>query len=301
MAKINQATSLALAAVFGLATAGLVYYYKGQPQVAGQEAQPAKTAEIVVARETISPLATIKPEMLSKRAYAVNEQPDLAIRDFNGVIGKVATRQIPSGAPVTADVVADLGPGLGMSGALKDTRRGMAVSIDPVSGVAGYLKPGNRVDVLATFSGHETDVSRVVLQDIELLAIGNEPANTANAKEKANTPAEAVTATLAVNPDQMAVLALVQARAKIQLALRSLDDHAYVEPRKITTTQVFGGQVQPAPPPATAAPVAPPVRAVEVQSSAAVHVAPHPVSKPPAPKKTVEVTRGTETQNVPVQ
>ncbi|HEY3415012.1 MAG TPA: Flp pilus assembly protein CpaB [Armatimonadota bacterium] len=302
MAKINQATSLGLAAVFGLATAGLVYYYVGQSRGAGGQAQPEPTVQIVVARDTISPRATIKPEMLTQRAYALRGLPDGAIRDFNGAIGRVALRQIPSGTAVTSDSIADRGPGLGMSYSIKDNRRAVAVPIDPVSGVAGYLKPGDRVDVLATFSGHESDVTRVVLQDIELMAIGNQPATTANVKDKPNAPAEAVTATLAVNPEQMSVLALVTARAKIQLALRSPDDHAYVPPASITTTQVFGGPARPTAPPApAAAPAAPPVRTVEIQPSPAPRPTPRPASKPPVARRSVEVTRGTETKDVPVQ
>jgi pilus assembly protein CpaB len=296
MAKIDQRTALALSLVFGLATAGLVYY-KTQPTAASVQDRPAPKVEVVVARQTISPRATIQPEMLAIRNYDEGKQPSDAVRGMSAALGKVAMRQIPSGTVITAEMVAEKGPGLGLSYNLKPYQRAVTVPIDPVSGVAGYLKPGDRVDVVATYSGSATNTSRVVLQDVELLAIGNQPASTSNVKDKPYLPADAVTATLAVGADQMQVLALTAAKAKLQLALRSPDDHAYVAPTPITTTQVFGGSERaPAPP----APVAPPVQAIAVEPTPAVRAAPRQAAKP-APRKTIEVTRGTETQDVPIQ
>lgn len=299
MANINQKTALALSVVFGLATAALVYY-KTQPLNAGANAPVETKVGVLVARELISPRTTIQPEMLAVKLYTRDEEPPEAVREMTLATGKVALKQIPAGAPITKDIIGERGPDLGLSYALKPFQRAVTVPIDPVSGVAGYLKPGDRVDVLATYSGSETNTARVVLQDVELLAIGNQPASTTDVKDKPNTPADAVTATLAVGADQMQLLALTAAKAKIQLALRSPDDHAYVPPKRVTTTEVFGGSAQrspaPAPPPAAvAAPVQMRPFAVETPMPRARETKPAPV------QKTVTVTRGTDTQTVPVQ
>jgi pilus assembly protein CpaB len=296
MANINQKTALALSVVFGLATAALVYY-KTQPSNAGANTPLETKVGVLVAREMISPRTTIQPEMLVVRMYARDEEPPEAVREMTLATGKIALQQIPAGAPLTQRMIGDRGPGLGLSFGVKPFQRAVTVPIDPVSGVAGYLKPGDRVDVLATYSGSENNTARVVLQDVELLAIGNQPASTTDVKDKPNTPADAVTATLAGSADQMQLLALTAAKAKIQLALRSPDDHAYVPPTRVTTTEVFGGNTQrtPAPPPAAvAAPVQ--MRPLAVETSAPVRSA-----KPAPAQKTVTVTRGTDTQTVPVQ
>lgn len=297
MANTNKSTLFALSALFGLATVAVVYYILRPHNGGGTVARP-ETAQVVIARETISPRTTIGPEALAYRAVAEGQQPPNAITGFDAAMGKVAVTQISGGTAITTDMLASKGPGLGLSYDLKPFQRAVTVPIDPVSGVAGYLKPGDHVDVLATYTGQETNTTRVVLQDRELLAIGNEPANTANAKESPNKPADAVTATLMVDADQVSLLALTAAKAKIQLALRSPDDHATVVPTPITTTQVFGGERRTQP---MVTPPAPPTPVQMMPTVAPQPVAPKPTVKPPAPHKTVEVTRGTATEKVPIQ
>jgi pilus assembly protein CpaB len=300
MANINRSTLFALATLCGLATVALVYFFFHQQTGATGNKMPV-TVQEVVARNTISPRTTVGPEMLAYRSVETGKQPSGAVTSFETAMGRVAVMQIAAGTPITADMLATKGPGLGLSFGVKEFHRAISVPIDPVSGVAGYLKPGDRVDVLATYTGSETNTARVVLQDVELLAIGDEPASTTNAKSSPNRPAEAVTATLSVDADQAAVLALTTAKAKIHLALRSPDDHAVVAPVPITTTKVFGAERTNTPPIAPAAPAAI-AQAVPVATPApASHPASKPVAKAPTPRKTVEVTRGTETQRVVIQ
>lgn len=296
MANINKTTLFTLSALFGLATVALVYYML-RPQLRGTSIPRPVTVQVVIARETISPRTTIRPEALAYRTVEDGKQPPNAVTGFDAAMGKVAVTQIPGGTPITADMLATRGPALGLSYDLKPFQRAVTVPIDPVSGVAGYLKPGDRVDVLATYTGQENNTARVVLQDRELLAIGNEPTNTANAKESPNKPADAVTATLVVDADQVALLALTAAKAKIHLALRSPDDHAIVIPKPITTTQVFGGERKAASP---GAPM-PPLRMELTTSIPSAPAAPKHTVKAPARQRSIEVTRGTDTKTIAIQ
>lgn len=311
--KLNQRTALALSLFFGLATAALVYFVLNRPtSVAAQRGTPR--VSVVVAANDISPRTTIQPHMVKRESFEQGQEPNNALKDFNGVYGKVALRQISAGQALTGDDVAEKGPGLGMSYVVEPNMRALTVPIDPVSGVAGFLKPGDRVDVLATYSANNVNVTKVVMQNLKLLAIGSEPTTTANAQKESNTAkADAPTATLLVSSEQMETLALVAAKAKLHLALRSDTDNAVVPPAPITTTRVFGVNENPGA--SIAAPAAPAPSPTVIQyappqapsaprpAPAARPPAPRPAPAKPAPAKepqTITVTRGTDTSTVQV-
>lgn len=291
MKKLDQKKALALSLVFALLTA-YVWNVSTARRVSGAEAREpeARYVPVVVAATDISARAIIRPDMVRVVDMREDAMPPGAVSSVIEVYDKVALRSIPSGGTVSRTAVAEKGPALGMAYNLPPNKRAVAVPLDPVSGVAGFLKPGDHVDVLATYTGDGMDTTRTVLQDIELLAIGSRPINTAQ-YQGADAPAvgggqdsnqatvDAPTATLAVWPDQAQALVLAAARAKIHLALRSPDDLAPTPLAPTNTTKVFG--LTPRPAPAAAAP--PPAPApMMVRETAPPAPAPVP-APPPAP------------------
>ncbi|HEY3267583.1 MAG TPA: Flp pilus assembly protein CpaB [Armatimonadota bacterium] len=306
MRTMNRRTAILLSLVFGLAVAGIVFVMTRPQPVAGERQR--QTVTVVVATQDISPRTTIRPEMVARHTIQADVAPAGAESDFTGVFGKVTMRQIEKGETILATDVASAGPQLGLSYGLKGNWRAQTVAIDPVSGVAGFLKAGDHVDVIATYTAQETNVTRTVLQNVELMAIGSQPSTTSRADERANkAETDAVTATLKVTPQQVDTLALVSAKAKIHLALRSPDDKSITPPSPVTTRAVFGvgdGAVQapPASPPQAAAPAPAPAYYPSPER-------PQPAPTPraatggkakAAPADSVVVTRGTDTQEVPV-
>ncbi len=156
--------------------------------------------------------------------------------------------------------------------------RAVSVRVNEVVGVAGYVLPGNRVDVVATASPTESrsdTTSKVVLANVQVLTAGTriEP------DQEKGKPVQVTVVTLLVNPEQAERLALASTEGKIQLALRNpLDQGAPVTPG-VKTAGLMGGVTAPARP-ASSGPSRRAPQAVTMTAPA------------PAPQPTVEMIRG---------
>jgi pilus assembly protein CpaB len=158
----------------------------------------------------------------------------------------------------------------------------MSVKVDEVVGVAGFVVPGTRVDVVVTIRRMDDDkepMSRTVVSNVLVLTSGTR-LDQEQAKEGEPQPATVVT--LAVIPSDAERIALAASEGKISLALRNPLD---VDPTETTgvgvTALMRGGKTAP-PAPAPAAP----------RAARAPRRAPIPVAAPPAPVPyTVETIR----------
>jgi pilus assembly protein CpaB len=104
---------------------------------------------------------------------------------------------------------------------LKPGKRAIAVKGDKVIGISGFIQPGNRVDVFVVLTEPKTktEVSKLVLENIPVLATGTEIQNNADGK-----PAPVDVYTLEVDPEQGEKLALAAAHGKLQFGLRNVID-----------------------------------------------------------------------------
>jgi pilus assembly protein CpaB len=150
--------------------------------------------------------------------------------------------------------------------------RALSVRVNDVIGVAGYVLPGTKVDVVATVNPtqNQPDItSKVILTNVLVLAAG-----TKIEQDEKNKPIQVSVVTLLVNPDEAEKLALASTEGKIQLALRN--------PLDKTAPPTYG--IKPAVLMGTGAPV----RRVAIASGRKPEqVAPAPVQAP-----TVEIIRG---------
>jgi pilus assembly protein CpaB len=149
--------------------------------------------------------------------------------------------------------------------------RAISLQIDQVTGVSGFVLPGDRVDVLVTIdnaAGNNIAVTKTALQNAEVLAAGT----TTEEKNKRTITTQAVT--LLVDPAGAEAVALGQAQGKIHLVLRNPVDQELVDVRPTDTRTILG--IQPT------KPTAPPRQARRAP-------APKPVENttppPPAPAK----------------
>jgi pilus assembly protein CpaB len=319
--SVSRKNVLTMAVLLGALTTFLVYLFLtrqggSKPFAANDDALASSSIHVVVPREPIRPLELLRADMFRLKKMSRRDAPREAVTTLAEVTDKVALETLPANVPVERQKVAVRSPELGLPYAVRPPRRAVTIGLDQIIGVAGFAKPGNRVDVLATF---ETDrgvgmVTRTVLQDVEILAIGAEiqPSNKESANGKEGEPHPQVTATLAVLPAEAEKLILAEARGKLRLALRPIEDDTYRSRTGTSEVQVTG--VLPAgpakttvpPPPAPAAP-----QTVKVASPAApatpptVVMAPH-MSTPgfaskPAAQREIEVVRGTQKEVVTVK
>jgi pilus assembly protein CpaB len=282
---LRAAIFLVVAALAAVGTAVVLTRYLEARTAAAR----IPTVKVVVAAMDI-PLATaLRAEALKVVEWPAASRPESAFSDPASLVGRVATTSLMKGEAILEPKLASTKAGSGLAALLPEGMRAVAVRVDDVVGVAGFVHPGDHVDVIVTMRASEgtsqPHVSKIVLQGIRVLAVGKDVSHSGR-NEKA-TPA--TVATLMVTSDESEKLALAATKGQILLSLRSRIDVAEVDTRGVTPTVLLGSGRAPAPQPAaTSAPVA---RRAPARAPAR---AARPAAPPPTPheRQTVEVIRG---------
>lgn len=153
---------------------------------------------------------------------------------------------VVAGEPLTEGKLAPLEAGGGLPPTITEGMRALSVKVNEVIGVAGYVVPGTRVDVMVTLAnkvGMNQSITRVVVSDIEVLTAGTRM-DAAKARDGQPIPASVVT--LLVTPDDAEKIALAANEGSIMLTLRNPMDRAPTKTEGATTSALLGA---PAPPP----------------------------------------------------
>jgi len=216
------------------------------------------------------------------------------------VIGRGVLVPMVPNEPILSTKLAAAGSGAGLMSTIPDGMRAVSVKVNDVIGVAGFVVPGSRVDLILSGSPNASgnvEMSKVILENIQVLAAGQNVANDDNGK-----PLNVQVVTLLVTPEQSETLALASVDGRIQLALRNPLDLEHTKPNAVRREHLFfGGSAPPpvaAPPPkpATTRPVTrvapPPPPPVEPPKPVPV-----PVAIPPA-KREIQVISGNKMEKV---
>jgi pilus assembly protein CpaB len=167
--------------------------------------------------------------------------------------------QLYQGEPIIDSRLAPAGSGGGMAATIRPGMRACAVRVDDVVGVAGFVLPGMRVDVLVSGSGPGVNPAegpkvRTLLQNIEVLSAG-----TNIQKDNEGKPVQVPVVNLLVTPQQAELLSLASNQTKIQLVLRNPLDTETPNTPSVAMTSVFSdGTPAPKPKPAAAVRTPPP-------------------------------------------
>ncbi len=148
------------------------------------KAPPVTTKEVVVARANLPANTILTRDMLAVRKMELAQIPKLAVTEAASIEGYVAVEPLTALQPIARSQVMPRTAAFGLAGIVPPGMRAVTVAVDPVTGVAGLLKAGDRVDVVATFEIGETLVARTVLQDIELLALGGQTTESTAAEQQ---------------------------------------------------------------------------------------------------------------------
>jgi len=253
---------------------------------------------VVVATQDIPVRTVIEPGMVRETTRPVGALPANCAISVREVIGGVTTAALATDQPVQRAAVAAPTASLGLAYVVPEGMRAVTVAVDPIIGVAGFLKAGDRVDVLATFEVNKMGVDKVgvtktVLQYVELLAIGPEisPEEVARPpSEKAARPKEQPNATLAVTPQEAEKLILAESEGRLRLVLRPAGDEMFVTLAGVRSDALIGIRPASRTRTATASRPRPTTTARPARST------PSPVVK----KVTVQPIRGTKKTGVTV-
>src|SRR5687768_4004759 len=199
----------------------------------------APTQPVVVAAVDL-PLGTeLKKEDLTVVNFPVGAAPEGAFAKPTDVIGRGLIVSVVKNEIVLNAKLASKEAGAGLPPVIPDGMRAVSVRVNEVIGVAGYVLPGTRVDVVATASpnGSPHDAtSKVVLSNVQVLTAGTRMEQ----DQEKGKPMAVTVVTLLVYPEQSERLALASTEGKIQLALRNPLDTSAPETPGIKTAGLLG-------------------------------------------------------------
>lgn len=230
---------------------------------------------LVVAKNNLSLGAKITADDVRLVEYPTNAFPQGGFENIDDVVDRSVTAQILSNEPITAGRTTEKGVGFGLAPLIQQGYRAVAVAVNQVSGVSGFILPGSKVDVLLTargVGGTDQNLTTTVLENVTVLSTGHSQEPDANGQPQ-NVPV----VNMLLKPEDARLLTLATQEGRIQLVLRNPkdDEEQLPEHKQVTSTaDLFAGLIERprpvrAPAPRAAAPVAmapapPPVVEIEM-------------------------------------
>jgi len=238
---------LAAAVVVALITSFMAYKWM-KKETAVRDAN-LQTQPVAVAATDLSWGTALNKEMLKTTPFLKGSLPEGEyFSDAASLGGKVLIMPVKADEPILRSRLApdSIATG-GVAAIVAPNKRAMAVKVDKVIGVSGFVHPGNRVDVLVSLQRadrKDNPITKIVLQNIPVLAAGTEMEQ----KDRNEKPVQVDVITLELSPEEAEKLALATTEGKIQLALRNYNSSEEVSTRGATIPTLLSGQSGPARP-----------------------------------------------------
>jgi pilus assembly protein CpaB len=198
----------------------------------------AASRQVIIAATDISPGTALSRGLVKTVTWPLKVIPPKSAATMHEIEGRVAMVPIPQGNPILFAMLAPEGTAAGLSGILPDGKRALTVKVDEVAGVAGFIHPGDHVDVLVDLPIKEAGVhfSKTILHDILILTTGQIWQQKGESK-----PVVVNTVTLEVTPPEAEVLNLASNQGKIRLALRNRNNKTVAQTQGVTTSFLISG------------------------------------------------------------
>ncbi|MFX0543217.1 Flp pilus assembly protein CpaB [Roseovarius sp. S4756] len=255
-----------LVLVLGVALAGFAVYmaknyiqaYQTQLELErNSRPEPIKTVDVYIANRTLEYGERILAKDVMKIAFPEASLPEGIFRTEEELFPKgdaeprTALRAMEKGEAILNVKVTAPGQDAGISAKLGRGMRAFAIKVDSTSGVSGFLRPGDRVDVywtgnigrgnVRTEGDSEGDVTKLIETAVQLIAV-DQSANSDMAEASI-----AQTVTVVVRPEQVAALAQAQATGRLSLSLVGTQDDVVAERIEVDQRQLLGLSAAPAP------------------------------------------------------
>lgn len=228
MGRKRSLMQLGLALVLAVFAGWLVMQWMNSQQKPRTVVQKPATVNVAVAARILSPGTKISAEMVKIVPYLPESKPDQSFEAADALIGRVVLSPLSENEPITTSRLAsdEISVG-GVSALIAPGSRAMSVPGDKVLGISGFIRPGNRVDVLVTLEKNTSDTepeTKIVLENILVLATGTQLEPSENGTE----PMPVDVYTLQVTPEESERLALAANKGALHFALRNATDDATV-------------------------------------------------------------------------
>lgn len=186
------------------------------------------TVPVIVAASEIPFGQNIEDIHIKVVQWPSENVPESAFNSTEEVLGRVVNQRILKGEPLLQARVVERVSGSTLSSIIAPNKRAITLRVNDVVGVAGFLLPGNHVDVLGTRMVNKRAISRTVLQNLKVLAVDQK------ANPEKDEPVVVRAVTLEADLDESLELVKATQEGSIQLVLRNPDDTA----RRVAPTVV---------------------------------------------------------------
>jgi pilus assembly protein CpaB len=205
-----------------------------------------KSTRVIVAATDVK-LGSVLRDVDLTTTEMVGPLPQNVILRREDALGRGVISNLYQGEPILESRLAAVGSGGGLAATIRQGMRACAVKVDEVVGVAGFVTPGMRVDVLITgnppgaANTNEGPKVKTLLQNIEVLSAGTDIQKDAEGK-----PQQVQVVNLLVTPDDAELLSLASNQTRIQLVLRNPLDTKVTSPPGTAMANLFVDKNTPA-------------------------------------------------------
>jgi pilus assembly protein CpaB len=258
--------------------------YRAMGQLPARQAE--RVQSVVVAARPMVIGTELTAHDLKVVAWPSSSLVPGAVTDVKDAVNRGLLSSVLQNEPITTSKLASVESGAGLSPAIPPGMRAMSVKVNDVIGVAGFIGPGSRVDVVVTIRRTDDSMTRTAASNVQVLTAGTrkdqeKPAESERERERGF--GETVV-TLMVTPRDAERIALAQSEGQIVLVLRNPLDNDTTVSEGVKTASLLGSP-EATPQPVKTTPAAPPRRAAAPKPPV------EPVIAPPPPPRTVEAIR----------
>jgi pilus assembly protein CpaB len=222
MEKYRPFVILGIAIFLALITTVLIISWL-QTKAKAKAAAPLETQEVAVAKVDLEWGTKLTSGMIETKPFLKGSLVGGYFSDSSSLVGRVLIFPVKASEPIFESRLAPTNVRTGgVAAMLRSKKRAIALRVDKVIGVSGFIHPGNRVDVLVTLaSGKITNpITKTVLENILVLAAG--PEMETRGKEEKPSPVDVIT--LEVTPEEAEKVTLAATEGKVVLVLRNFND-----------------------------------------------------------------------------
>ncbi len=270
--KRRTRTIVVLVIAIALASAASFGVYHTVQQIPVRQVEVANY-KVVVAAKPLRMGTRLTERDLKLVSWPASSPVATGHSDIRSVVNRGLLASVVENEPLIESKLAPVEAGAGLSPTIPPGMRAMSVKVNEVVGVAGFVVPGTKVDVLVTLRRSQDSMTRTVASNVQVLTAGT---RYDQERAKDGQPIPSTVVTLLVTPSDAERIALAQAQGELMLALRNPLDTSEADSQGVRTDSLFGHS---APDPVVRAANSTPSRRVV----AAPPVAPPDPPKPPSP------------------
>ena len=218
-----------------------------------EEEKPViEMTSVVVAKVNIPPRTRIQENMLQMKEFPAEMVPEDAIKSFDDVKNVQIKVSIFSGDILTIQKVFNATGEEGFVGSIPADCRAVSINVNEITGVAGFAKPGDKVDLLLVEKAQYSATTNILLQNVPLLSVNQDTAGSNIVDENGVVTSSAIhnptIATFALPPQDVLKLISASKLGEIYMMLRPSNPQAnYVANMEYTIDSINKPRPEPAP------------------------------------------------------